>query len=89
MLHSFSEQLRRQSVVPRESTIAPDPTIANAQARDDLHALVEEQAARRRVATLVARARRRTRCSPQSRTRSVSSVPRTSRSLAATTQMAT
>jgi signal transduction histidine kinase len=29
--------------------------IANAQARDDLHALVEEQAALRRVATLVAR----------------------------------
>jgi hypothetical protein len=27
MLHSFSEQLR-QSAVPRESTIAPDPTIA-------------------------------------------------------------
>jgi GAF domain-containing protein len=29
--------------------------IANAQARDDLHALLEEQAALRRVATLVAR----------------------------------
>jgi hypothetical protein len=28
MLHSFSEQLLRQSVVPRESTIPPDPTIA-------------------------------------------------------------
>jgi hypothetical protein len=27
MLHSFSEQLLRQSVVPRESTIAPDPAI--------------------------------------------------------------
>ena len=28
MLSSFSEHLLRQSVVPRESTIPPDPTIA-------------------------------------------------------------